>query len=91
MSESNAYNLEFTESALEDFRRLDKKIGERVFKKLMWLAENADNMSHYALTGQWIGFYRYRIGDYRAIYDLNSDEHRLIIIVIGHRRQIYDE
>jgi mRNA interferase RelE/StbE len=91
MTESNAYRLEFTEAAQDDLRKLDAKIGRRIFKKLQWLAANAEEVSHFALTGQWSGFYRYRIGDYRAIYELDTNGQLLIVAVIGHRREVYDE
>jgi mRNA-degrading endonuclease RelE of RelBE toxin-antitoxin system len=52
MSESDGYRLDFTEAAREDLRKLDKKVSERIFKKLLWLADNAVTIKHEALTGQ---------------------------------------
>jgi mRNA interferase RelE/StbE len=91
MSDSKGYELEFTESAQEDLRQLDAKNGKRIFNKLNWLAANAEDVNHTALTGQWSGYYRYRIGDYRAIYELDAKGRLLIVAVIGHRREVYDE
>lgn len=36
-------------------------------------------------------FWRVRIGDYRAIYEINREEHRVLVLFIGHRRNVYDE
>jgi mRNA interferase RelE/StbE len=91
MSESDGYRLDFTEAAREDLRKLDKKISERIFKKLLWLADNAVSIKHEALTGQWIGYYRWRIGDYRAIYELDTEGKIVIVAVIGHRRDVYND
>ena len=91
MTDSKGYALEFTEPAQDDLRQLDTKTGKRIFKKLTWLATNAENVNHTALTGQWAGYYRWRIGDYRAIYELDADGRILIVAVIGHRREVYDE
>ena len=44
-----------------------------------------------ALKGEWKGLYRYRIGDYRAIYRLDKEEKVLIVERLGHRREIYDD
>jgi mRNA interferase RelE/StbE len=83
--------LEVTPEAKEDLRKVDRPVAERIVKKLRWLADNAHQVNHEALTGQWQGYYRYRIGDYRAIYEPDHNGHILIVAVIGHRREIYDE
>jgi len=36
-------------------------------------------------------FYRLRIGDYRAIYEINQEERKVIVLFIGHRRTVYDD
>ncbi|WP_233467234.1 type II toxin-antitoxin system RelE family toxin [Dolichospermum flos-aquae] len=46
-------------------------------------------MTPLSLTGQWSGFYKLRVGDYRVIYELDIEEQLIIIIRIGHRREIY--
>jgi mRNA interferase RelE/StbE len=91
MSENRAYILELTSEAKEDLRKIDKTNASRIVKKLLWLAENAENVNHDALTGQWTGYYRWRIGDYRAIYELDHKGRILLVAVIGHRREVYDE
>ncbi len=91
MPDSEAYTLELTPEAKEDLQKLDKKQAERIIRKLRWLAENTTEVKHEALTGQWSGYLRYRIGDYRAIYELDHDGRILIVAVVGHRREIYDE
>ena len=36
-------------------------------------------------------FWRLRIGDYRAIYEIDRETHRVIVLYIGHRKNIYDD
>lgn len=91
MPENQGYRLVLTPEAKEDLRKIDKANAERIVKKLHWLAENAEQVNHEALTGQWSGYYRWRIGDYRAIYQLDHTARLLIVAVIGHRREVYDE
>jgi mRNA interferase RelE/StbE len=88
---SEPYALQFTDKALDSLKRLDKTIAQRILKKLEWLADNAATIVHVALTGDWSGFYRVRIGDYRVIYRLDHDMRVIIVEVIGHRSEIYDE
>jgi mRNA interferase RelE/StbE len=52
---------------------------------------NIELIHHEAMKGQWAGCYRYRLGDYRVIYQLERDEHLIVIVAVGHRRDVYDE
>ena len=36
-------------------------------------------------------FWRLRIGDYRAVYEIDEAKKRVIILFIGHRREVYDD
>ncbi len=89
MPDEKAYDLELTSEALEDLRHIDKANSKRIVTKLRWVADNALLVQHEALTGNWAGYYRWRIGDYRAIYELDHSGRLLLVAVIGHRRKIY--
>lgn len=75
-----------TKSALKDFKKLDKNIQVAIKKKLTLYQSNPLNYAS-KLTNYDIGSYRYRIGKYRAIFDLEDD--KIIILKIGHRKDIY--
>jgi mRNA interferase RelE/StbE len=85
------YRLEVTVGARDDLRHIDRVYAEHIVKKMRWVAANATQVTHEALKGDWEGFYRWRIGNYRAIYQLEHDRKLLVVAVIGHRREIYDE
>ena len=42
------------------------------------------------LKGEWSGYLRYRVGDWRVIYRIDEDANRVYVIVIAHRRDVYD-
>jgi len=42
------------------------------------------------LKGELAGYYRYRVGDYRVVYSINEEKQQIIVIVIAHRRQVYE-
>ena len=42
------------------------------------------------LTGEWAGYLRYRVGDWRVIYRIDDSTNRVNVVVIGHRREIYE-
>ena len=61
----------------------------RIFNKIEWLSLNFEQITPLSLTGQWSGFYKLRVGDYRVIYELDAENQLIIIIRVGHRREIY--
>jgi mRNA interferase RelE/StbE len=89
MTDPQPYQLQISRTAKRDLSRLDQPIAKRIMNKLFDLASNAETTSHFALSGEWKGLYRIRIGDYRVIYDLNKDKLVILVIAVGHRRNIY--
>jgi mRNA interferase RelE/StbE len=84
------YAIILSDDARDALGDLDKPVAERIVRKILWLARNADLIAHEMLTGEWHGYFRYRVGNYRIIYLLDSDERVIEIVTIGHRREIYD-
>jgi len=83
-----AYNVVFTDEALADLDKLDKKVLARIVKKIKWFSNqknplNSANQLKYPAIGQ----YRFRIGDYRVVFDCKGQ--KIIILRIGHRSSIY--
>lgn len=88
---SKPYTLVFTARASRSLNRLDRSVADRILSKLEWLAENAELINHAPLSGQWSGHYRLRVGDYRVIYSLDSEGRLIVVEIVGHRREVYDE
>ena len=83
------YNVEFKPSALKDLKKLPINIQKRIAKKLDYILNQNEPLDYAApLIGNSIaGDYRFRIGDYRVVFDLVKN--KLIIILIEHRREVY--
>ena len=80
------FRLVYTDRAVKDIRRLDPKIKERIGKALLRYA--MDPLKHAErLTQPQIGSFRFRIGDYRVVFDLEGAE--IVVLRVGHRREIY--
>jgi len=78
--------LSIPSGALKTIQKLDQKVKSRIGKTL--LRFSADPLGHAkALTNSSLGSYRFRIGDYRVIFDLEGDD--IVVLRVGHRRQIY--
>jgi mRNA interferase RelE/StbE len=76
-------------NAINDLRRLEKSIAQRILHKLKSLSQNFAGLTAEKLTGELRGFYKLRAGSYRVIYTANQEEHLLVVHLIGHRRDIY--
>ena len=53
------------------------------------LAVNLGDIRPEALSGNLVGLYKLRVGDYRVIYEIVRKEKTIVIHAIGHRREIY--
>ncbi|KYK28231.1 MAG: type II toxin-antitoxin system RelE/ParE family toxin [Theionarchaea archaeon] len=80
------YRIVLTQRALRDLENIDKKTQNRIAAKLK---EYAQEPLRYArkLINPDIGTYRFRIGDYRVIFDV--DDETIVILRVGHRQNIY--
>ncbi len=82
------YTVELTLSAQKQLSKLSNIIAERIEESLLELEENPRPVGCKKLKGRTA--YRIRIGDYRAIYTINDTVLTVIVIKIGHRREVYD-
>jgi len=87
-----AWTIELTASAVRHLEKLDKAVERRIWKFLherIALLENPRTLGK-ALRGETLGeFWRYRVGDYRLITSIEDDRLVVLVIKIGHRREIY--
>jgi mRNA interferase RelE/StbE len=85
------YRLRILDPASHELERLDKAIGRRIVARMNWLAANVDVIKPKALTGEYAGLFKLRVGDYRVLYEILRGEQVIVIHLIGHRREIYRE
>ena len=80
------YKLVYTRTAAKDIQKLDIVVKKKIKKKL---EEYSKNPHFYAkkLISKTIGTYRWRIGNYRVVFDINGNN--IVILRVGHRREIY--
>ena len=80
------YRLVYTQGAERDIKKLDLNIKDRIGKTLLRYGEEPLRFAE-KLSDPMLGGYRFRIGDYRVIFDIEGDE--IVILRVGHRREIY--
>ena len=76
----------FTDRGVKDYRKLPQDIKARITSKIIEYSENPLNHAR-KLSHHSIGAYRFRIGNYRIIFDFEEDN--IIILRVGHRKDIY--
>lgn len=80
--------IKFTKAAIKSIKKLDHSIQARIKKKLQWLIIQ-ENPLQFAepLIDHKMGEYRFRIGDYRVVFDVFDET--ILVLLVGHRREIY--
>ncbi len=81
--------MSFEPESITDLDNLTQAVRVRILKKISWLGINFEQITPLSLTGQWLGFYKLRVGDYRVIYEFEPENKTIIIIRIGHRSDVY--
>ena len=87
-----AWTIEYTETARKQLRKLDKQIARRIldFINERISGEHNPRDTGKALTGNLLGaFWRYRIGDFRIICDIQDAKLCVLVVQIGNRREVY--
>lgn len=86
------WTVEIQEQALDDLRRLDPEPRRRILKYFRERLEGTENPRQFGkpLVGDRAGFWRYRIGDYRAICHMEDQVLMILVVEVGHRKNIYD-
>lgn len=86
-----AWKIEFTQTALKQLDKLDKPVAHRILKFLHERVGKLDDPRKIGarLQGTLSEFWKYRVGDYRLICSLENDRFVVLVLRIGHRREIY--
>lgn len=86
-----AWTIDYTDTAKAQLRKLDKTVARRIVDYMderIAKLENPRNTGK-GLTGPLGGFWRYRVGDYRVICDIQDGALRVLVVQLGNRRDVY--
>lgn len=83
-----AYTVEFTTSALREFKALERSLQRRMATRIDALVNNPFPPGVKKLQGE-PNLYRIRVGDYRVIYRIEAKRVTIFILKISHRRDVY--
>lgn len=83
-----AFTVLLHPKAARALEKIEKSVKSRIIEKLRELVDYPDK------TGKrlkYSDFWSLRIGDYRVIYEINEDKNQVIVLYIGHRKNVYDD
>lgn len=79
--------IDFVKSAEKELHQLGKRLNKRLLGKIQKLGDNPYGQNSQKLAGG--RGYRIRLGDYRIVYIIDKPNKLVIIVKIGHRREVY--
>ena len=87
------YTVVFSKEALKDLKKLDKHTAALIIGWVRKNLEGCENPRQHGkgLTANLSGKWRYRVGDYRLLAEIQDDKVIILMLRVGHRSEIYKE
>ena len=74
--------------AVKALKKIEEQIKLRITEKLRELKNRPERVGKRLKYSE---FWSLRVGDYRAIYEIDRDKNQVVILFIGHRKRVYDD
>ena len=89
--QGKTWRIEITRTATKQITKLDRRAQESIPNFLRERLSQADNPRQWgrALQGEKRGLWRYRVGDYRLICDIQDESITILVLELGHRKDVY--
>lgn len=86
-----SYRIQYDDTAIKQLKKIDKSQREIILK---WIKKNLDNIENprirgKPLKGELNNYWRYRVGKYRVITEIDDKNITIIVISIGKRNDVY--
>jgi mRNA interferase RelE/StbE len=84
------WSVTYTADAVRSLSRMNPQIAKRIRSKVLAFARNPNAPSNNIKKLTGVEGFRLRVGDWRVIYTLKHEELMVIVIRVGHRREVYE-
>ncbi|MEH2141385.1 type II toxin-antitoxin system RelE family toxin [Nostoc sp.] len=85
------YSVVLSTEAEEIYATANQALAKKIAKCFEQLEQNPRfHPNIKPLKGDLAGYYRYRIGDYRVIYQVDDETNQVMVNTIAHRREVYE-
>lgn len=87
-----AWTVELDDRAVRDLRRIDPAAAREILRYLRTRIATDEDPKRFGkpLVGDKLGLWRYRVGDHRLICRLDQDRLVVLVVTVGHRKNVYD-
>lgn len=88
----SGWKLQYRDKARDQLAKLDPVVALRIARFLKDRVLSASNPRQHgiAMQGRLRGYWRYRVGDYRLICDIQDDVITVLVLTIGHRKDVFE-
>ena len=83
-----AFTVLLHPKAAKELEKIENTIKSRIIENLRELKDNPETIGKRLKNSNFLSL---RIGDYRAIYEINKTKQQIIILFVGHRKKVYDD
>ena len=92
MTAARIWRVEINPDAARDLRKLGANAERPILRYLRQRIATADDPRRFghALSHDLKGLWRYRVGDYRIVAEIQDDSFIVLVVTVGHRREVYD-
>ncbi|MDP2600764.1 MAG: type II toxin-antitoxin system RelE/ParE family toxin [Deltaproteobacteria bacterium] len=90
MTTRSSYSVAFKPGFFKDLKKLPKDVRERLDKIIGMIQSDPFAVSSKKLVGH-AQLYRHRLGDYRLVYYLDTEQRKVLFLLMAHRREVYRE
>lgn len=85
-----AWRIRFSKEADKSLRKLDRRVSARILDELEEVSRFDDPRTRgKALIGNLAGLWRYRVGDYRVVCDIEDEVLVILVVGVAHRSSVY--
>lgn len=86
------YKVKITDKAMKTLQKMDRQIARMI---LAWIEKNLEGTHDPRIKGKGLsnnrkGIWRYRVGNYRILADIDDHELIILLVELGHRKDIYN-
>ena len=91
VSRNKTWTIEITRTAEKQIKKLDRSAQSLVVRFLRERLKSADSPRQFGkpLRGDKVGLWRYRVGDYRLICEIQDEKITVLVLEVGHRKDVY--
>jgi len=83
-----AFKVFLHPKAAKALEKIEESIRVRIVEKLRELRSRPERVGKRL---RYSDFWSLRVGDYRAIYEIDREKNRVIVLFVGHRKKVYDD